>query len=91
MRQRNEHAPADDEADCHLACPGGLPYHRGMFGLGIGELVVVLVIVLVVFGAGRLPEVMGSLGKGVQAFKKGLKEPPEIDVTPEDEVKGKKA
>ena len=55
-----------------------------MFGLGIGELVVVLVIVLVVFGAGRLPEVMGSLGKGVQAFKKGLKEPPEIDVTPNE-------
>jgi sec-independent protein translocase protein TatA len=53
-----------------------------MFGLGIGELVVVLVIVLVVFGAGRLPEVMGSLGKGVQSFKKGLREPPEIDVTP---------
>jgi len=54
-----------------------------MFGMGIGELLVILVIVLVVFGAGRLPEVMGSLGKGVQAFKKGLHEPPEIDVTPE--------
>ena len=67
-----------------LARQKGLPYHRPMFGLGIGELLVVLVIVLVVFGAGRLPEVMGSLGKGVQAFKKGLKEPPEIDVTPED-------
>ena len=57
-----------------------------MFGLGIGELLVVLVIVLVVFGAGRLPEVMGSLGKGVQQFKRGLKEPPEIDVTPDDEA-----
>lgn len=56
-----------------------------MFGLGIGELLVVLVIVLVVFGAGRLPEVMGSMGKGVQAFKKGLREPPEIDVTPTNE------
>jgi sec-independent protein translocase protein TatA len=55
-----------------------------MFGLGIGELLVVLVIVLVVFGAGRLPEVMGSMGKGVQAFKRGLREPPEIDVTPND-------
>ena len=54
-----------------------------MFGMGMGELLVVLVIILVVFGAGRLPEVMGSLGKGVQAFKKGLREPPEIDVTPE--------
>ncbi len=53
-----------------------------MFGMGFPELLVVLVIVLVLFGAGRLPEVMGSLGKGVQAFKKGLREPPEIDVTP---------
>ena len=59
-----------------------------MFGMGIGELLVVLVIVLVVFGAGRLPEVMGSMGKGVQAFKKGLREPPEIDVTPDDAGQG---
>ena len=56
-----------------------------MFGFGVGELLIVLVIVLVVFGAGRLPEVMGSLGKGVQSFKRGLREPPEIDVTPEPE------
>jgi sec-independent protein translocase protein TatA len=61
-----------------------------MFGFGVGELLIVLVIVLVVFGAGRLPEVMGSLGKGVQSFKRGLREPPEIDVTPEqdDESEG---
>ena len=56
-----------------------------MFGLGFGELIVILVIVLVVFGAGRLPEVMGSLGKGVQMFRRGLKDPPEIDVTPEEQ------
>jgi sec-independent protein translocase protein TatA len=55
-----------------------------MFGLGMGELLVILVIVLLVFGAGRLPEVMGSLGKGVQQFKKALREPPEIDVTPDE-------
>ncbi len=73
-----------------LACLPGVPYHRSMFGLGIGELLVVLVIVLVVFGAGRLPEVMGSLGKGVQAFKRGLSEPPEIDVTPDDSKPAKK-
>ena len=70
-----------------LACRRGVPYDSCMFGLGIGELLVVLVIVLVVFGAGRLPEVMGSMGKGVQAFKKGLREPPEIDVTPNDDAK----
>ena len=62
-----------------------------MFGMGFGELLVVLVIVLVVFGAGRLPEVMGSMGKGVQAFRKGLRDPPEIDVTPEDAEQAAKA
>ena len=55
------------------------PYDsRPMFGMGFGELLVVLVIVLVVFGPGRLPEMMGHLGKGLQEFKKGLREPPEI-------------
>lgn len=53
-----------------------------MFGLGVGELLIVLVIILVIFGAGKLPEVMGSMGKGINSFKKGLREPPEIDVTP---------
>jgi sec-independent protein translocase protein TatA len=56
-----------------------------MFGMGVSELLVVLVIVLIFFGAGKLPDVMGSLGKGIQQFKRGLKEPPEIDVTPEQQ------
>ena len=34
-----------------------------MFGMGVGELLVVLVVVLLVFGPGRLPEMMGNLGK----------------------------
>jgi len=42
-----------------------------MFGMGFGELLVVLVIVLVVFGPGRLPEMMGNLGKAIREFKKG--------------------
>ena len=56
-----------------------------MFGMGFGELLVVLVIVLVVFGPGRLPEMMGSLGKGFQEFKKGLHEPPEVEKAPESD------
>jgi len=54
-----------------------------MFGMGIGELVVVLVIVLLVFGPGRLPEMMGDLGKAMREFQKGLSEPPEIEKAPE--------
>jgi sec-independent protein translocase protein TatA len=39
------------------------------FNLGGGELIFVLVIVLIVFGAGKLPEVLGQLGKGVKTFR----------------------
>jgi sec-independent protein translocase protein TatA len=42
--------------------------------LGFTELVLILVIVLVLFGAGKLPRVMGDLGKGLRSFKDGLKE-----------------
>lgn len=41
-------------------------------GLSLWHLVVVVIVVLVVFGAGRLPNVMGDLGKGVRNFKAGL-------------------
>ena len=53
----------------------------GVFGLGVPELLIILVIILVIFGAGRLPEIAGSLGKSIKAFKKSTKEPDEIDVT----------
>ena len=39
------------------------------FNLGGPELVFVLVIVLIVFGAGKLPDVLGQLGKGVKTFR----------------------
>jgi sec-independent protein translocase protein TatA len=42
--------------------------------LGIGELLLILVIVFVLFGAGKLPQVMQDIGKGVRGLKKGLKE-----------------
>jgi sec-independent protein translocase protein TatA len=54
-----------------------------MFGLGIGELLVILVIVLVIFGAGKLPDIGEGLGRGIRNFRKAVKSPDEIDVTPE--------
>jgi sec-independent protein translocase protein TatA len=53
-----------------------------MFGIGFPELLVVLLIVLVVFGAGKLPEIGSGLGKALRGFKKGMSEPDEIDITP---------
>jgi sec-independent protein translocase protein TatA len=53
-----------------------------MFGFGIGELLVILVIVLIIFGAGRLPELGEGLGKGIRNFRRATSEPDSIDVTP---------
>ncbi|PIE70028.1 MAG: twin-arginine translocase TatA/TatE family subunit [Deltaproteobacteria bacterium] len=42
-----------------------------MFGLGPMELTIILLIVLIIFGAGRLPEIGAGIGKGIRNFKKG--------------------
>jgi len=43
-----------------------------MFGLGIQELLVILVIVLVIFGPSKLPQIGSGLGKAIRDFKKGV-------------------
>jgi sec-independent protein translocase protein TatA len=53
-----------------------------MFGIGTTELLVVLGIVIVVFGARRLPELGSGLGKAIKNFKSGVSGKDEIDVTP---------
>ena len=50
-----------------------------MFGLGTQELLIILVLVLVIFGAGKLPQVGGALGKSLRNFKEGIKEEEEAD------------
>jgi len=50
--------------------------------MGIGELLVILVIIMIVFGAGRLPEIGEGLGRGIRNFRKTVKEPDAIDITP---------
>jgi len=62
-----------------------------MFGFGTTELIIILVLVLVIFGAGKLPEIGGALGKGIRSFRKAAGEREEIDVTPPaDDKKGDK-
>ncbi len=43
-----------------------------MFGIGMPELIVILVIVLIIFGAGKLPEIGAGIGKGIKNFKKAI-------------------
>lgn len=53
-------------------------------GIGMQELLVILFIALLIFGAKRLPEIGSGIGRAIRDFKRALKEPPEIDVTPKE-------
>ena len=52
------------------------------FGMGFGELVLVLIIVVVVFGAAKLPQLGDGLGKAIKNFKRAVNSQDEIDVSP---------
>jgi sec-independent protein translocase protein TatA len=56
-----------------------------MFGFGVTELIIVLVIIMVIFGAGKLPEIGSGFGKAIGNFKKATRESSEIDITPDKE------
>lgn len=58
-----------------------------MFGIGMTELLIILGIVLVVFGAGKLPEIGSGMGKAIGNFRSSVKEGNEIDITPSGEEK----
>ena len=53
-----------------------------MFGMGAQELTVILVIVLVLFGGSKLPDLAKSLGKSMKEFKKGIASEPEEEEAP---------
>ena len=54
-----------------------------LFGLGLQEIVVIALIVLLLFGGKKIPELMKGLGKGVKSFKDGMKE---IDAEDKEDV-----
>ena len=58
-----------------------------MFGIGMQELLIILVLVLVIFGAKRQPEIGGGHGRAIRNFRQAASEPDEIDITPKDKNK----
>ncbi len=59
-------------------------------GLGMSELIIILIIVVILFGASKLPELGKGMGSFLKNFKKSMSEPDEIDVTPKKSVKEEK-
>jgi sec-independent protein translocase protein TatA len=57
-----------------------------MFGFGVPELIIILTIVLVVFGAGKLPEIGGAFGKSIRNFKNASNGKDEIVINPREKT-----
>ncbi len=62
-----------------------------MFGLGFQELLIILVIALIIFGPGRLPQIGSGLGKAIRDFKKGVTDEGSEEVSQEKGEKKEKS
>ena len=58
-----------------------------MFGLGMPELIIILVIIVIIFGAGKLPEIGSGIGKGIRNFKEATKKDEEPKSREDDKNK----
>ena len=59
-------------------------------GISIWQIVLVLVIILILFGAGKIPRVMGDIAKGIKSFKAGMKEGEEAEEIDNETISKKK-
>lgn len=55
-----------------------------MFSVGPNQILLILLIILLIFGAKKLPEIGGGLGRAIRNFRKASSEPDEIDITAQD-------
>ena len=63
-----------------------------LFNLGTGEIIVIVLVILLLFGGKKIPELLKGVGKGVKSFKQGLNEvEDEIKKASDDDTKGKSA
>ena len=58
-----------------------------MFGIGMPELLIILVIILIIFGAGKLPEIGSGIGRGIKNFKKATSGKLEENSEPQEQKK----
>ena len=58
-------------------------------GLSIWQLLIIALVVLVLFGRGRISEMMGDFGKGISSFKKGMNEEADAPAAPSAQIEGK--
>ena len=56
-----------------------------LFNLGTGEIIAIVLVILLLFGGRKIPELMRGLGKGVKSFKEGMNEVTSIDPSDGDE------
>jgi sec-independent protein translocase protein TatA len=61
-----------------------------MFGIGMPELIIILVIILIIFGAGKLPEIGAGLGKAIKNFKGATQEAEKTVSAAQEKIEEKK-
>jgi sec-independent protein translocase protein TatA len=66
----------------HHLIDGAARPHALQANIGMGEMIIILIVVLIVFGANKLPQLGDALGRSVKNFKRGLAAADEIDVSP---------